>query len=247
MGLADYVNAERTADDLVARNPAAPDAFGWRAEAREKHGNFAGAYADMRKALLLFPDPSKVAVQVYYDTGRLAVESGYPCEAVATLRDYVAYDVHQRKTQQLATVMNDWQLRGACSDAFGVGRAILRYNTSNPAIIVPVKVNDITARMIFDTGATMTLLTRKVAIRAGIEPSVQSGAVVVTANGSTWEAGGRAEIIAVGGASLKHVPVLIHGADKDSFGDGIDGLLGLSFLGNFQVRIDNGTLELRAF
>jgi clan AA aspartic protease (TIGR02281 family) len=236
MGLAEYVNAERTADDLVASNPAAPDAFGWRAEAREKNGNFAGAYADMRKALLLFPDPSRVAAQVYYDTGRLAVESGYPCEAVATLRDFVAYDVRERKTQQLATLMKDWQSRGACPDPFGVGRAILRYNTSSPAIIVPVEANGLLARMILDTGATMTLITRKFAIRAGIEPSVQSGAVVVTANGTTWEAGGRADTIAVGGASLKNVAVLIHSADKDSFADGIDGLLGLSFLGNFQVR-----------
>jgi hypothetical protein len=50
-----------------------------------------------------FPIRQRVAAQVYYDTERLAVESGYPCEAVTTLRDFVAYDVQQRKTQQLAS------------------------------------------------------------------------------------------------------------------------------------------------
>jgi aspartyl protease family protein len=99
--------------------------------------------------------------------------------------------------------------------------------------------------MTFD-GAMMTLITRRFAIRAEIESSVQSAAVVVTVNGTTWEAGGRAATLAVDGASLKNVPMLIHGDDKDSFGDGIDGLLGLSLLGNFQVRINKGTLELQA-
>jgi hypothetical protein len=51
--------------------------FGWRAEAREKLGNFAGAYADMRTALSLFLDPSDVALSEYYYLAQLAAKAGH--------------------------------------------------------------------------------------------------------------------------------------------------------------------------
>jgi predicted aspartyl protease len=79
------------------------------------------------------------------------------------------------------------------------------------------------------------LISSNLAQKADIERSDPESAVVSTANGDTTVMTGRAEVISVGGASLKNVPVYIQGSDSAGLGEGIDGLLGLSFLGNFQV------------
>jgi aspartyl protease family protein len=112
------------------------------------------------------------------------------------------------------------------------------------AFIVPVKVNDVPAMMILDTGASRTVLTQGLATKAGIEASVPQGAIVTTANGTIWTPGGRAQSISLGGAHLNDVPVYISG--NRSFGNGVDGLIGLSFLGNFKVHVGGGVLELHA-
>src|SRR6266446_1889881 len=117
----DFVAAERTANQLVVEYPADRNVFGLRAKAREKRGNFAGAYADMGTALSLFLDPSNVALPVYYDLARLAAKAGHPCEAAVTLRDYIAFAPENRLTQQLTTLMRGWQGEGSCAPLSGTG------------------------------------------------------------------------------------------------------------------------------
>jgi clan AA aspartic protease (TIGR02281 family) len=240
---ADFAGAEATADKIIEKYPADPDAYGWRAETREQRDNMEGAYADMRTALSLFLDPADVALQVYYDVGRLAVKTGHPCEAVATLRDFIAFSPERRRTQQLATVMSDWQRQGSCAPLLGTGTAFLRFNPNSTAIIVSAIVNGVPGRLIVDTGASRTALSQEFARRAGIERWGQQE--VHTANGKIWLPGGRAELIQVGGASLANVPIFIQIAAGGSFGDNVDGLLGLSFLGNFHMKIGGGSFELR--
>jgi clan AA aspartic protease (TIGR02281 family) len=245
MGLSDFIGAEKTANSIIIQFPADPSAFGWRSQAREKQGNFPGAYLDMQKALLLFPDPSVIAEQVYYDTARLAAKSGHPCDAVLTLRDFIAYDAHARRDQQISTLMQDWQKQGNCPPLSGTGNATLRYNANAAGIIVPVEVNGFQTHMLLDTGATRTFISSSFAKQAGIEKLDLQGDIVSTANGNTTVMTGRAEKISIGGANLKNVPVYIQNSNSAALGEGIDGLLGLSFLGNFQVHIANGTLELK--
>jgi clan AA aspartic protease (TIGR02281 family) len=240
--MADYKNAEITADDMVAEYPASYLSYGWRSAVREKNGNIQGAYEDMRLSLGLTADPKHVAYQMYYDAARLADSTGNPCEAVAIIRDYVAIDAVERQTTQIATLTSDWQKKGACPPLVGTGTAILHYDTHAGGIILPVEINGITVKMAVDTGATRTVLTEELADRLGIAHSDQKGANVMTANGPIWVATGRASYISLGGARLGNVPVFVQ---KSSLGKDIDGLLGLSFLGNFQVRISNGILELK--
>jgi predicted Zn-dependent protease len=106
-GSSDFGGAEQTASLLITQYPADPNVYGWRAQAREKLGDMVGAYADMRTALSLFPDPKVVWLSVYDDVAQLAAKTGHPCDAVATLRDYIAFDWENRRTQQLATVMRN--------------------------------------------------------------------------------------------------------------------------------------------
>jgi clan AA aspartic protease (TIGR02281 family) len=239
----DFLAAERSSNDLAVQYPTDPSAYRSRADTSEKLGDIPGALTDMRTALSLLPDPSHVALSVYYDLARLEGKIGQYCEAVATLRDYIAYDPKNRRTQQLTTVMQNWQQQGSCAPSSGTGSAFLHYDPRSDAIIVPVKVNGLPAKMILDTGASRTALTQSLAAKTGIEASAPEGAIVTTANGTKWIPGGRARSLSLGEAHLDDVPIFI--SPGRSFGAGVDGLLGLSFLGNFRVRVGGGTLQVR--
>ncbi|WP_281349314.1 retropepsin-like aspartic protease family protein [Parvibaculum sedimenti] len=106
-------------------------------------------------------------------------------------------------------------------------------------------MNGIEARMIIDTGASRTSLTRSFAARAGIEPVKDDGSIAHTANGAIWVMGGRAKVISLGDARASNIPVFIQTVEQKGFGPGIDGLLGLSFLGNFKFTVNDGVLELQ--
>jgi len=75
----DYVNGEKTADEMVADYPAAPSVYAWRSMAREKNGNMAGAYADMRTELSLIPDQRTIPLRTAAELAGLSDASGNPC------------------------------------------------------------------------------------------------------------------------------------------------------------------------
>jgi Tfp pilus assembly protein PilF len=54
IGLSDFTAARQTGDQLTQIFPQDPSAWAWRAEAREKVGDFEGSFADWRRALALF-------------------------------------------------------------------------------------------------------------------------------------------------------------------------------------------------
>ena len=242
-GSSDLSGAEGTANQLVAQYPADPKVYGWRAQIWEKQGNLVGAYTDRRTELSLVLDPSDVdLLSVYYDVARLAANTGHPCDAVATLRDYLAYDQEKRRTPRLATLMRGWQQAGSCAPLLGIGSFYQRFGPNETVKVVSVLVNGVRARMMVDTGSTRTLLSRELARRAGIEPT--EAHIVYTANGEALKFGGRADTISLDGAQLSSVPVFIEASTSSSFGRDLDGLLGQSFLNNFRSNGDQGFLQL---
>lgn len=100
------------------------------------------------------------------------------------------------------------------------------------------------ARLILDTGATLTLLSRDIARDLGLySESPSSSALVNTAGGQVTVDVMRIGTIEVGGASVRNVPVAIF--DLPDAPPNIEGLLGLSFLSHFLVTLDMEQGELR--
>jgi hypothetical protein len=55
---------------------------------------------------------------------------------------------------------------------------------------------------------------------------------------------GRAATIQLRSLQAKDVPIVIQDDDKATFGDGVDGLLGMSFLSRFKVTIDTQVVKI---
>lgn len=243
-GSSDFAGAEETANILLEKHPGSSRIYAWRAEARHGRGDLDGAYEDLSRSIYLVSDPDRVNPVGVEQLAKLAAEAGRPCEAIAVMRDFAAMYPEKWKMPAVRTMMEKWRKDGSCPPPFGSGTASMKYSPSAKSILMPVTVNGVTGRFIVDTGASRTVLTRAFAAKAKVEATDDEGATVTTANGEVWQMGGRASHMAMGGAEARDVQIFVQQENQTGFGRGVDGLLGLSFLGNFKVTIGEGSLSL---
>jgi clan AA aspartic protease (TIGR02281 family) len=99
--------------------------------------------------------------------------------------------------------------------------------------VVQARINGrLMARLLLDTGASMTLLSPRVADQLGLAVQRNPPVLLRTANGQVEAGWADVESIDVGGHRAGPLRVVIHDAIKEA-----DGLLGLNFLGAFRVEI----------
>jgi aspartyl protease family protein len=90
--------------------------------------------------------------------------------------------------------------------------------------------------MILDTGATFVSITPRFADKAALRAEKGNQVVTQTVGGEALADIGYAKSISAGKAAAYGVPTVVM-RDADPFGKGIDGLLGMSFLSRFNIRL----------
>ena len=99
------------------------------------------------------------------------------------------------------------------------------------------------ARLMLDTGASLITLTEKIGAQLGVSTYTQSAELPFnTAGGEEWMPLLALDSVKIGSAEIQMVEASVNKHIKD-----IDGLLGMSFLGDFRFEIDraNKLLTLR--
>ncbi|HMX93119.1 MAG TPA: retropepsin-like aspartic protease [Nitrospira sp.] len=115
---------------------------------------------------------------------------------------------------------------------------------SGSVLVVMATLNDSKqARLIVDTGASQTIISRRLATELGLASTAYATRVLLhTASGSVQVDAVILNAIRIGGAELRNSQVLIH--DLPDLPFTVDGLLGLSFLGAYQITLDSSRGEL---
>jgi len=119
-----------------------------------------------------------------------------------------------------------------------IERREIRFTERGGGVIVTVTLNNKTdAKMLVDTGASLTTISQQVVSRLGVDPAnLEQEIQLVLADGSNASAHflllnsvkvGDVEATGVGAAVIRERPA-----------PGVDGLLGMSFLSNFSFVID---------
>jgi len=67
----------------------------------------------------------------------------------------------------------------------------------------------------------------------------------MTANGSAKARLSKADKVTLDKLEAANVPVAVQKTDDKSYGNGVDGLLGMSFLSRFEVQMAAGAIEVR--
>ena len=128
----------------------------------------------------------------------------------------------------------------------GNGAALLRFPKSRKGVFVSARVNGIEARFLVDTGAMATFIPDDLARRANIVETGGEREVRLADGGKMRMKAARAETIMVQNANVRNLEVMICTPKAaTSWGEGGAGILGMTFLEHFDMRICNGVLELK--
>lgn len=116
-------------------------------------------------------------------------------------------------------------------------QTVVRFSTTNGHMLVPVLLNDaVEARVVFDTGAEITVLSRKTAESLGLRPGSQRPVRLQTIAAQI-----QASVATLGSlqcGEMRRTNLLVAVVDFD-LGRQVDGILGMDFLGNYTIRIES--------
>ena len=124
----------------------------------------------------------------------------------------------------------------------------INIDLKSPVIILDVIIEGRfleTAKMALDTGATYLMISWRLARALGLHPEVSEERVeTITASGTEIAPVVILTSVKVLGKEAKNVKAMIHDLPAKSY---VDGLLGLSFLKNFNVHLDfrDSMLEIK--
>ncbi len=112
-------------------------------------------------------------------------------------------------------------------------------------LVVSATLNGTTqARLIVDTGASQTIISHRLALDLGIFSTAHTTPVVLhTASGVVQADAALLDSIQLGGTEVRNSHIVIH--DLPDLPFAVDGLLGLSVLGAYQITLDPSRGELR--
>jgi clan AA aspartic protease (TIGR02281 family) len=239
--LSDYSGAVTVASELINLEPLYDNGYYLRALAHDGSGLAEKALDDYVTTLELVGDKARIFNTSYFNMARLYEKLGRFCDAVLPIEAWVSLNP-KHDTSQTRTIIANYMTKGRCAtgtrgsaEAFAVPRL-------NDVVNLPVTINGIRGTFILDTGATFVSLKNSFAQKAGVEVDQASIVRLRTANGIVDGKRGRAQTIQLRSLLAKDVPIVVQAGG--AYGDGIDGLLGMSFLSRFNINIDAKTVRI---
>jgi clan AA aspartic protease (TIGR02281 family) len=242
--LSDYTTAETIAADLIRLEPHADEGYFLRAVARDGNKSFKGAIDDYVTAIELFGNKDRISSIGYYRMALDYEKLGQFCDAMLPLEQWVAIDPAHHDSSRVQAMLSDYAAKGGCAAA--TSGSDERFPAARPGgvVKVPVLVNNVAATFILDTGAAFVSLKESFAKKAKVEIEPGSSVHLHTANGIAEGRRGRADTVQLRSLKAQSVPVVVEADSAATYGDGVDGLLGMSFLSRFALTIDARTVRI---
>jgi len=246
MKLTDYPRAVEVADEYMRREPSSHNAHYLRGVALEGAGDYQRALADYSDAIELFGiDKRKISSRVFLHMADAYAALKRFCEAAVPINMWVALDPVTRDTSQTQKIIADYERQGHCAASTEARNERFPLSGQRNVVTVKAQINGVKGVFILDTGASYVAIKSAFAERAKISLDGASEITLVTANGQVKARLARADKVALGSLQATDVPVAVQNGDDKTYGAGIDGLLGMSFLSRFEVQIANNFVEVR--
>lgn len=243
--IGDYRAAVRSIERFIAVTEENPNGYYLRGRAYAAMGNQELATSDYLTAISIMGDPSQTSYTAYKDLSLAYESQGMNCEAASALQEWAEANP-ELADNQIAHLINGYRNRGNCAGTYSKGSDDFRQAVSGSDVIhAEVEVNGHKGRFIVDTGASLVALSSSFAKRAGLRPKANSKILLSTANGITHGNQVALGVVRIGRVEAQHVQgVVMQGTD--ALAEGVDGLLGRSFLARFDVRFEKNKWSIEA-
>lgn len=242
--LSDYTTAENIASSLIKLEPYNDNGYFLRALARDGNHSPKTAIDDYVTAVELFGDKDHISSIGYYRMARDYERLGQFCDAMLPIEQWIALDPSQHDSSQARAMLSDYAAKGGCAAATSGRTETFPAPRPGGVVRVPVVVNGLHGTFVLDTGASFVSLKASFAKKAKVEIEPTSTVRLHTANGIAEGKRGRAETIELKSLKAAAVPVVVEADNAATYGPGIDGLLGLSFLSRFNMTINGRTVRI---
>jgi tetratricopeptide (TPR) repeat protein len=242
----DFSGALEVANELVGAVPANGSFRYWRALAYDRTGKFPEAMVDYMNAIQLASDPKHVPGDVFYKWAQSYAALGRHCDAISPIEMYISLDPVKRRTPQTTKIISEYAERGDCDKRYAAGTARVPFAVGLGVRTLSVVVNNVAGTLILDTGATFVSITSRFAFKARVATESGNQVIMKTVSGKALADIGYADSISVGKAAAFGVTTALMRDDGEPFGKGVDGLLGMSFLSRFNVRLSPTEVEMTA-
>ncbi len=244
--ITDYPNAVEVADEFVRRAPSDHDAHYLRGIALDGAGDHQRALVDYSDAIELWgADKKGISSAVFLRMANAYAALKRFCEATAPINMWVSLDPANRDTSRSRKMVSDYEQQGDCISSNEFRKESYPLRGQKNVVTVKAEINGIRGLFVLDTGASYVTLRSAFADRAKIPQTDTSEITLATANGQTKARLSKADKVTLGKLEATNVPVAVQKADDKSYGPGIDGLLGMSFLSRFEVQMAGGFIEVR--
>lgn len=244
--LSDFPMALEVADEYVRRAPTISNARYLRGVALEGNGDYQRALVDYADAIELYgADKRTISERVFAHMANAYAQLGRYCEAVTPILTWIALDPVARDNSRSQKIVSDYEQRGKCVGSNEFHKERFAVPGPNRVVTARAKVNGVEGVFIIDTGASYVSLKSAFADRAKIDYAKGGVIKLSTANGMANGKLAKADTVALGQLSARSVPVVVQDTDERSYGRGVDGLLGMSFLSRFEIQVARGFMEVR--
>lgn len=245
MKLSDYAMAIEIGDEFIRRAPDNSSAHFLRAQGLAAAGEHQRALTDFVNAVELYSgDKRLMASIVYTKMAESYAALGRFCEAASPILTWVAYDPAARDTGRVRKIVSDYEQLGHCATATPFRKERFALGGQRHVVRVRAEVNGVRGTFILDTGAAYLSLKGGFAQRAKIPLARTADIRLSTANGVASGRLTKADKVVLGKLEALNVPTVVQSTNDKSYGSGVDGLLGMSFLSRFDLRMSNGFIEV---
>ena len=244
--LTDYQAAATVASKVIELEPFGSAGYHQRGLAHERGGLIQKAIDDYTTAIEMFGDKQKIPSASYFGLARSYDKLGQFCDAVLPVETWVSHNPAQNDTTQTQAMIATYRSKGKCELGTAPGEEVFAVSRPNAVVKLPVSINGTRGLFILDTGATFVSLKNSFAQKAKVLVDFNSTVRLNTANGTGTAKRGRAAMIQLRSLQAKDVPIVVQDDAKGTFGEGVDGLLGMSFLSRFKLTVDARNVRISA-
>jgi aspartyl protease family protein len=244
LDLSDYAGATAAASELIKLEPFDASGYNLRALAYDRGGSPKKAIDDYLTTIELFENKASLPSDIYFAVARNYERLGQFCDAESSVETWVALNPGSNNSSRTQAIIADYTAKGRCESPGSRAEEVFRFPPQKNVVRLPVAVNGVRGTFILDTGATFVSFSEAFAQKAKVQIDQDSKIRMHTANGIVDAKRGRATTVQLRSLQAKDVAVVVHDAVRGSFGDGVDGLLGMSFLSRFKVSIDTQAIRI---
>jgi len=244
--LSDNATVVEVADEFIRRAPDNPNAHYLRGAGLQGVGDHQGALTDYANSIELYgQDKKTISSTVFLRMANSYAALGRFCEAMSPILMWVAIDPMTRDNSRSQKIVADYEQRGNCVSPKQFQKERYPLRGGQHTVIVKAEVNGVRGNFILDTGASYVSVKSEFADRAKIPQTNTMEIKLATANGLAKGKLSKADKILLGKLEATNVPVVVQKTTEKSYGSGIDGLLGMSFLSRFELQMAGGFFEVR--